>query len=93
MASLLVDEVLQIGAELGLPEKLLHKAPSDGLSGLTDEDKLGFTYAALADYINTGICENEETKARIDRLHRINLHKLRLMPKYVPDDVERALKD
>ncbi len=93
LASFLVDEVLQIGAELGLPEKLLYKAPSDGLSGLTDEDKLGFTYAALAEYINTGVCEDETTKARIDRLHRLNLHKLRLMPKYVPEDIERALKD
>lgn len=93
LSSFLVDEVLQIGAELGLPETLLYKAPSDGLSGLTDEDKLGFTYAALADYINTGVCEDEQTKARIDRLHRLNLHKLRLMPKFVPDDIERALKD
>lgn len=92
LSSLLVDEVLQVGAELGLPEKLLYKAPSDGLSGLTDEDKLGFTYAALADYINTGVCDNEETKARIDRLHRLNLHKLRLMPKYEPADIERTLK-
>ena len=92
LSSLLVDEILQVGAELGLPEQLLFKAPSDGLSGLTDEDKLGFTYAALAAYINTGICEDEAVKARIDRLHRLNLHKLRLMPKYVPADIVRALK-
>ena len=92
LASLLVDEVLQIGAELGLPESLVHKAPSDGLSGMTDEDKLGFTYAALGEYINTGRCEDEEARAKIDRLHRLNLHKLRLMPKYVPADIRRALE-
>ena len=91
LAMFLVDEVLQIGAELGLPERLLYKAPSDGLSGMTDEDKLGFTYAALADYINTGVCEDEAVKANIDRRHRLNLHKLRLMPKYVPEGMERAL--
>lgn len=91
LASLLVDEVLQIGAELCLPESLIRKAPSDGLSGLTDEDKLGFTYAALGDYINTGCCADEEVRAKIDRLHRLNLHKLRPMPKYVPADIVRAL--
>lgn len=93
LAMFLVDEVLQIGAVLGLPDQLLHKAPSDGLSGMTDEDKLGFTYAALADYINTGVCEDEAVKANIDRRHRLNLHKLRLMPKYVPEDIERALNN
>lgn len=92
LASLLVDEVLQIGAALGLPEQLVKKAPSDGLSGMTDEDKLGFTYAALGEYINTGRCADPETKAKIDRLHRLNLHKLRLMPKYEPSDIQRALK-
>ena len=91
LASLLVEEVLQIGTALGLPEQLVHKAPSDGLSGMTDEDKLGFTYAALGDYINTGRCADPDTKARIDRLHRLNLHKLRLMPKYEPADIQRAL--
>ena len=91
LASLLVDEVLQIGTALGLPGQLVHKAPSDGLSGMTDEDKLGFTYAALGEYINTGVCADPETKAKIDRLHRLNLHKLRLMPKYIPGDISRAL--
>lgn len=92
LASLLVEEVLQIGAALGLPEQLVHKAPSDGLSGMTDEDKLGFTYAALGEYINTGVCSDPAVKAKIDRLHRLNLHKLRLMPKYVPDNIRRTLE-
>ena len=91
LSSLLVDEVLAVGAELGLPEKLLYKAPSDGLSGQTDEDKLGFTYAVLGKYINTGICEDEAVKANIDRKHRLNLHKLRLIPKYVPEGIKRTL--
>ena len=33
--------------ELGLPDELTHKAPSDGMSGMTDEQKLGFTYDEL----------------------------------------------
>jgi len=33
---------------------LVDKVPSDGLSGQSDEDKLGFTYAVLDRYIRTG---------------------------------------
>ena len=84
LASLTVEEVLQIGDYLGLPAKLVHKAPSDGLCGLTDEDKIGFTYNTLDKYIATGICEDEATKAKIDRMHRLNLHKLELMPHFEP---------
>jgi NAD+ synthase len=84
LSNLLVHEVLQIGDVLGLPEHLVRKTPSDGLSGLSDEDKIGFTYAVLDHYILTGECENEEHRKKIDRLHRINMHKLRPIPRYMP---------
>ncbi len=81
-----VREVLQLGEALGLPDKLIHKTPSDGLSGMSDEDKLGFTYAALDDYIE-GVAEPDAaTKERIDSLHRRNLHKLQPMPAYQKTD-------
>ena len=80
LASYTVDEVIAIGDVLGLPRELVHKAPSDGLCGKTDEDNLGFTYAALDKYIKTGVCEDEAAKAKIDRLHKLNLHKVSLMP-------------
>ena len=86
LSGLLVHEVIQIGELLGLPEQLVHKTPSDGLSGQTDEDKLGFTYAELDHYILTGECENPVSKQRIDRFHFMNLHKIRLIPKYVPEE-------
>lgn len=47
LAYLFVSEVIQLGLELGLPEELVRKAPSDGMCGMTDEDKLGFTYDEL----------------------------------------------
>ena len=50
----------------------------------TDEDNLGFTYAELDRYIRTGEIEDAEKKVKIDRLHRINLFKLQLMPAFVP---------
>ncbi|MEE3377794.1 MAG: NAD(+) synthase [Lachnospiraceae bacterium] len=82
LSNLLVHEVIQIGEVLGLPERLTKKTPSDGLSGMSDEDKIGFTYATLDHYILTGECPDEAIKAKIDRMHRLNLHKLRLMPAY-----------
>ncbi len=80
LGKLTVQEVIAIGLELGLPHFLVKKVPSDGLTDRTDEDNLGFTYAALDEYIRTGVCENEEWKARIDRLHRLNEFKLKPIP-------------
>ena len=40
-----VEEVLAIGKMLGVPEKILQKAPSDGLGGQTDEEKMGIQYS------------------------------------------------
>lgn len=82
LADYTVAEVLLIGESLGLPTELVHKTPSDGLSGLSDEDKIGFTYAVLDRYIIEGICEDEATRERIDHMHRINLHKLKTIPSY-----------
>ncbi len=80
LSMLTVQEVKAIGRALGLPEMFVEKVPIDGLCGKTDEDNLGFTYETLDRYIREGICEDEETKARIDRLHKINQFKLQLMP-------------
>jgi NAD+ synthase len=80
LSRLTVTEVKEIGRLLNLPDDLVDKVPIDGLCGKTDEENLGFTYAALDRYIREGICEDEEVKNRIDRLHRINQFKLELMP-------------
>jgi NAD+ synthase len=82
LGQLTVQEVKEIGFYLGLPTSLVEKVPSDGLSNKTDEDNLGFTYAVLDKYIRTGVCENEQTKERIDRLHRINEFKLKPIPAF-----------
>ncbi len=80
LSRLTVTEVKAVGRELGLPVDLVDKVPIDGLCGKTDEENLGFTYAALDRYIREGICEDEELKKRIDTLHERNLFKLELMP-------------
>ena len=85
LSFLTVTEVKQIGHLLGLPEELVEKTPIDGLCGKSDEENLGFTYAELDVYIRTGEIEDGEKKAKIDRLHRLNLFKLQLMPTFDPE--------
>lgn len=82
LGGLTVQEVKAIGRELGLPLDLVEKTPSDGLTGKSDEDNLGFTYATLDRYIRTGICEDERIKALIDDKHRKNLFKLKPIPHF-----------
>ncbi len=81
-SNLTVQEMKQIGRLLGLPDVLVDKVPIDGLCGKTDEDNLGFTYAELDKYIREGIIDNEDKKAKIDRMHKMNQFKLKLMPAF-----------
>jgi NAD+ synthase len=82
LGGLTVQEVKAIGRELGLPLDLVEKTPSDGLTGKSDEDNLGFTYATLDRYIRTGICEDERIKAIIDDKYRKNQFKLKPIPHF-----------
>lgn len=84
LGHLTVREVLEIGDELGLPHHLVHKAPSDGMCGKTDEDNLGFTYNELDNFIlGTGKVK-EETKDKIMALHNATRHKYRPIPTFNP---------
>lgn len=85
LSHLTVTEIKEIGRLLGLPSELVDKTPTDGLSGKTDEDNLGFTYAVLDKYIREGVIDDEKTKALIDKKHRDNLFKLELMPSFIPE--------
>lgn len=84
-SKLTVAEMKEIGRLIGLPPVLVDKVPIDGLCGKTDEDNLGFTYAELDRYIRTGEIDDMIKKERIDRLHRINQFKLKLMPSFDPE--------
>ena len=90
LAHLTVAEVKAIGKLLNVPAFLVDKAPSDGLCGKTDEDNLGFTYAVLDKYIREGIIEDEDTKALIDRKHKMNLFKLQTLPGFASNLPELA---
>lgn len=67
------SEVVEIGLALGLPKELVVKAPDDGLSGKTDEDKIGFSYNELDSYIRTG--EKGQNFDKISDMHKKSEHK------------------
>lgn len=80
---LTVREILAIGDALGLPYELVHKTPSDGMCGKSDEDNLGFTYAQLDDYIDGDFTNMpDEVCEKIERLHAATRHKYRPIPTY-----------
>ena len=87
---LTVAEVKEIGRYLGLPSVLVDKVPIDGLCGKTDEDNLGFTYAVLDKYIREGVIDDEATKVKIDRMHKLNLFKLSMFPAFNPEIETKA---
>ena len=83
LANLTVQEVKAIGYELGLPKEFIEKIPDDGLPCSTsDETKLGFTYEVLDRYIRTGTIDDEQTKIKIDEMHRKNMFKLKSIPTF-----------
>ena len=82
ISSFTTAEIRAMGSVLGIPDILIEKVPSDGLSGMSDEDKLGFTYEVLDRYIRTGEIEDATAKERIDTLHERNLFKLRYMDSF-----------
>lgn len=69
---------------LGVPEKVLKKAPSDGLGGETDEEKMGVTYRQIEEMIETGDTE-PKAKAKILELYNSSKHKRAPIPKYTFD--------
>lgn len=73
-------EVKEIGIELGLPKNFIEKPPEDGLSGLTDEENLGFSYDFLDNFLLNGITPPYEIYKNIEQRHKRNLHKISPMP-------------
>lgn len=72
-------EVVRVGLTMEeLPRDLVEKTPADGLTGRSDEENLGVSYAAIHDYIRLGTCGDEETDAVIRRKEQANMHKRRM---------------
>lgn len=82
IGDLTTEEVIAVGDYLGLPYELVHKTPSDGLTGESDEEKLGFTYKQINDYMEKGTSGDKEVDDKIKAKHDYNKHKGILPPKY-----------
>jgi len=72
-------EVVQIGLTMPeLPRDLVEKTPTDGLSGRSDEERLGIRYADIHKYIRLGTCGDADIDEKIRVKERANLHKRRM---------------
>ena len=92
LSDLTMQEVLELGRTLGVPEPILTKAPSAGLwEGQTDEKEMGVTYKAIEEYIKTGTTDPASLEI-IERTNQRTAHK-REMPYMYQGYDENELDD
>ena len=85
LGDLLKGEVRAVAAHLGVPERIIRKAPTAGFwAGQTDEGEMGLTYDELDRYLATGDAE-PEVRERIEARRRNSEHKRRPVPICVPE--------
>ena len=72
-----VTEIYEMGDSMEeLPYDLVHKAPSDGMSGKTDEDNIGIPYRVIDDHLLYGkIPADPNVWERMKTMHKRNIHK------------------
>ena len=96
LANLYVNDVINLGLELGLPEHFVRKAPSDGMCGKTDEENLGFTYADVEKVARGRFNEVDPAVAqKIEQKIKGMSWKTQLLnlPKFVPSQKVLAIID
>lgn len=64
LANFTETEVIELGKELALPKRVLQIDKSD------KEERFGFTYKELDNYIRTGVCTSKIAQKNIDHLHK-----------------------
>ena len=85
LADLLKGEVRAVAAHLGVPERIIRKAPTAGFwAGQTDEGEMGLTYDELDRYLATGDAA-PEVRERIEARRRNSEHKRRPVPICIPE--------
>lgn len=79
--NLTVRDLHELGEYIGLPTKFVKRVPVDGLTPKTDEERFGFTYDQLDDYIESteatfhGTCGDPEVDAKIEKMYHYSEHK------------------
>ncbi len=91
LRGLTCTEVMKVGDALGLPKELVHKTPSDGLCGQTDEDRFGFSYKELDMMLRLPNFKfsyarslPEKTVSAINKWHENSEFKRRPIEQYMP---------
>ncbi|MBQ9903630.1 MAG: NAD(+) synthase [Synergistaceae bacterium] len=85
LVSFLKRDIRAMAKILGVPEKIITKAPSAGLvDGQTDEGDMGFTYDVLDEYLASGKIDSQSAKERIDVMRRRSEHKRKPIPIFRP---------
>ena len=72
--------MIAIGEVLGVPEDVLYRTPDDGLSSMSDEEKMGIQYSDVHKVLRGEPSVSPEARERIEHLHKINLHKTEPLP-------------
>ena len=67
--------VREIGEELSLPLGWVYKTPEDGMCGQSDEEKFGFTYEMLDNYLIDEAIPPYYIYSAIEKMHKNNVHK------------------
>ena len=86
IGDLMVSEVIKVGEVLGVPGEVLYKTPSDGLSGMSDEDKMGVSYDDIERYILKDDTLDKGISLKIEKMHNNSRHKF-IIPMYEKDGV------
>lgn len=69
-------EVVEVGLTMEeLPRDLVVKTPTDGLSGKSDEERLGISYRDIHNFIRLGTSGDAETDEKIRKKEKANMHK------------------
>lgn len=77
------NEVVEIGKLCDLPIDLVVKTPSDGLVGMSDEEKLGVSYNAIHNWLRNRCEYNTSTENnKIYSLYEKNRFKTKEMPQF-----------
>ena len=86
IGDLMVSEVIKVGEVLEVPREVLYKTPSDGLSGMSDEDKMGVSYDDIERYILKDDTLDKGISLKIEKMHNNSSHKF-IIPMYEKDGV------
>ena len=85
IADLYKSEVWELGRHLGINERIINAAPTDGLweDGRTDEDQIGVSYSQLEEAMEKGTGPGLET---LEHFSKQNRHKMEPIPTFLLGD-------